>query len=101
VVEAYSPLASDDSAPVPLFALYLRQLLPRKQGVLHNATCVSEVEILNAWMWCMQMFDRKGDPSIFSDPTVKKVAEKLGKPPARSPQPGWHPCNLRCAEVSL
>jgi diketogulonate reductase-like aldo/keto reductase len=44
VVEAYSPLASDDSAP---------------------------------------MFDRKDDPSIFSNPTVKEVAEKLGKSPAQ------------------
>ena len=29
------------------------------------------------------MFDRKDDPSIFSDPTVKRVAEKLGKSPAQ------------------
>jgi hypothetical protein len=31
----------------------------------------------------MQMFDRKDDPSIFSNPTVKEVAEKLGKSPAQ------------------
>lgn len=29
------------------------------------------------------MFDRKDDPSIFSNPTVKEVAEKLGKSPAQ------------------